>query len=257
MATASSTQPAKLFARQLLRTNTHPRPNPSLFFLPGLNTRPFYETQHKDSFKEQRIQNQSIEVGQSEDKAHSNPEQFRFGFVKDFENNFSVVRDEYLALKKAYGDQDDYTKVQNEHTLNNGGWSWMSLVSKGKLINRDKFKHYCPITLQLFEESIPSSGHNLMTGTPFSYTFFSTMSPGTKIAPHYGATNLKLRCHFPLIVPPEAFLSVAGDARPWTEGKMTIFDDSYEHEACNLSEASERVLLLFDIWHPQIDSQEI
>ena len=96
-----------------------------------------------------------------------------------------------------------------------------------------------------------------MTGTPFSYTFFSTMKPKTSISAHFGATNLKLRCHFPLFVPDEAFLRVAGDPRPWNEGKMIVFDDSYEHEAANLSDTEERVILLIDIWHPELQDGEI
>ena len=78
------------------------------------------------------------------------------------------------------------------------------------------------------------------------------MSPKASIAPHYGACNLKLRCHFPLFVPEEAFIKVAGESRPWEEGKMLIFDDSYEHEAANLSPDKERVILLIDIWHPDL-----
>ena len=96
-----------------------------------------------------------------------------------------------------------------------------------------------------------------MTGTPFSYTFFSTMKPKTSIAAHYGGTNLKLSCHFPLFVPEEAYLRVASDPRPWHEGKMIVFDDSYEHEAANLSDSEERVILLMDIWNPQIQKEEI
>eukprot|EP00347_Sterkiella_histriomuscorum_P020745 403336636 len=226
MATYTS-QPAKLFARQVLRTNVYSRPNPSLFFVPGLNTKPYYDN-------------------------HS-----QFGFVKDFEQNYETIKKEYLALKESYGDQDDYKKIQNEHTLNKGGWSWMNYVSKGQKVNQEQFKKHCPVTTDLLENSIRQSGHRLMTHTPFSYSFFSTMKPGTQISPHYGATNIKLRCHFPIIIPDEAFLSVAGDPRPWKEGKMTIFDDSYEHEAANLSKTSERVLLLIDIWHPELHDEEV
>ena len=50
---------------------------------------------------------------------------------------------------------------------------------------------------------------------------------------------------------------MAGDARPWEEGKMVIFDDSYEHEAANLSKEMERVILLIDIWHPELVPTEI
>ena len=91
-----------------------------------------------------------------------------------------------------------------------------------------------------------------MVGTPFSYSFFSTMSPKTHIKPHFGACNLKLRCHFPLIVPDSSFLRVADDYRTWKEGEMLIFDDSYEHEAANMHTEDERVILLMDIWHPDL-----
>ena len=51
----------------------------------------------------------------------------------------------------------------------------------------------CPTTAGVLRE-IP----NLMTGIPFAYSFFSTLAPGSTIAPHFGASNLKLRCHLPL-----------------------------------------------------------
>ena len=130
----------------------------------------------------------------------------------------------------------------------------MNYVERGNRVNHELFKEKCPTITDLLESKIGSS---LMTGTPFSYTFFSTMSPQASIAPHYGACNLKLRCHFPLFVPEEAFLRVAGEPRPWEEGKMVIFDDSYEHEAANLSTDKERVILLIDIWHPELTLGEI
>ena len=38
---------------------------------------------------------------------------------------------------------------------------------------------------------------------------------------------------------------------------MVVFDDSYEHEAANLSKEKERVILLIDIWHPDLVLGEI
>ena len=158
-------------------------------------------------------------------------------------------------MRGAYGEQrDDYTKKDDEHTLNKGTWKWMNYIEKGTRCNELLFKKHCPTTVQLLEQSI---GSQLMSGTPFSYTFYSTMSPMASIDPHYGACNLKLRCHFPLFVPEEAFLKVADDARPWKEGEMMIFDDSYIHEAANLSQDKERVILLIDIWHPDLAPTEI
>ena len=184
-----------------MRTNVHHRPFPTLLLFPGITQKPYH-----------------------------NPDDFEF--VKDFQANTDVIKKEYQALRKAYGEKDDYIKHDGEHTLNNGEWHWMNYVTKG-IKQSGFFKKYCPLTTQILEESV---GKHLMTGTPFSYTFFSTMKPKTSIAAHYGATNLKLRCHFPLFVPEESYLRVAGDPRPWQVGKMIIFDDSYEHEAANLSE---------------------
>lgn len=67
----------------------HHRPYPTLLVFPGLNTRPYH-----------------------------NPKDF--SFVKDFEANIESVKKEYLALKKVYGDKDDYEKFDGEHTLNDG-----------------------------------------------------------------------------------------------------------------------------------------
>ena len=38
----------------------------------------------------------------------------------------------------------------------------------------------------------------------------------------------------------------------WQAGKMLIFDDTYEHEAANRSKEEERVVLIVDIWHPDL-----
>jgi hypothetical protein len=35
-----------------------------------------------------------------------------------------------------------------------------------------------------------------------------------------------------------------------------IFDDTYEHESCNLSDIHDLAILVFDIWHPEITAQE-
>ena len=67
---------------------------------PGLNTMPYHDTK-------------------------------KFNFVKDFESNVESVKKEYLELKKAYGEKDDYEKYDGEHTLNNGQWHWMNYVTKG------------------------------------------------------------------------------------------------------------------------------
>jgi len=85
---------------------------------------------------------------------------------------------------------------------------------------------------------------------------FSKLRAKTKIPPHNGMVNTRLICHLPLIVPANCgALRVGNEARPWVEGELLIFDDSMLHEAWNDSD-SERVVLLFDIWRPELSEEE-
>ena len=85
---------------------------------------------------------------------------------------------------------------------------------------------------------------------------FSKLAPGADIAPHHGVINTRLICHLPLIVPQDCgSLRVGNYAREWREGEALIFDDSIEHEAWNDSPLP-RVVLLFDLWRPELDEEE-
>ena len=84
---------------------------------------------------------------------------------------------------------------------------------------------------------------------------FSLLRPGARIPPHSGLVNTRLICHLPLIVPPHCALRVGNDVRVPVEGKAWLFDDTVEHEAWNQSE-KPRVILLFEIWRPELTEQE-
>jgi aspartate beta-hydroxylase len=85
---------------------------------------------------------------------------------------------------------------------------------------------------------------------------FSLLAPNTAIPPHTGVINGRLTVHLPLIVPTDCGALKAGDeARGWDEGRCLIFDDSFVHEAWNHSDRL-RVVLIFDIWHPDLSAAE-
>jgi len=94
--------------------------------------------------------------------------------------------------------------------------------------------------------------------TNFGFAFFSETAPGTHIKPHTGGSNLRLRYHLPLDVPePEHNrMRVAQKTRCWEEGKVLVFDDSFEHEVWNDGRRS-RALLIVDLWHPALDEKDI
>lgn len=84
---------------------------------------------------------------------------------------------------------------------------------------------------------------------------FSLLKPGAHIFPHNGLLNTRLICHLPLIVPDGCRFRVGNETRRWEEGRLLIFDDSFEHEAWN-DAPSIRVILLFEIWRPEISAEE-
>lgn len=84
---------------------------------------------------------------------------------------------------------------------------------------------------------------------------WSLLKPGTHIQPHHGMLNTRLICHIPLVVNADCALRVGPEQRRWEIGKALVFDDSFEHEAWNRG-AETRVILLFEIWRPEIREDE-
>jgi aspartate beta-hydroxylase len=61
--------------------------------------------------------------------------------------------------------------------------------------------------------------------------------------------------HLPLIVPADCALKVGGELHVWQEGRVVVFDDTYEHEAWNRSDRI-RVVMIFDVWNPYLTPVE-
>jgi aspartate beta-hydroxylase len=84
---------------------------------------------------------------------------------------------------------------------------------------------------------------------------FSVFTPGTHLLPHRGVTNTRAVAHLPLMVPDDCALVVGGEVHRWQEGKIVVFDDTYEHEAWNRG-TKTRVVLIFDLWSPYLSEAE-
>ncbi|MGY0636350.1 MAG: aspartyl/asparaginyl beta-hydroxylase domain-containing protein [Paraglaciecola chathamensis] len=139
--------------------------------------------------------------------------------------------------------------VQHLDIVDNLNWSAAYFWHYGTL--DDAIAQQCPITKRALDE-VPLP---FISGqTPIA--LFSKLKAGIKIPPHHGLLNTRLICHLPIIVPENCgALRVGNQTRTWHEGKALIFDDSVEHEAWNNSN-EERVVLLFDIWRPELTEDE-
>lgn len=218
----------------LLRTSLH-RPAPSMVFLPGLRSLPFWT--QLDSENNTRVAYQDPELQHA---------------VQYLEDNWSMICDEYNSFEQL--PPSDYNYKETEHKLHTGQWDWHSFMLKGKVQHEfcQQFPQTATILQKLRHEGL------LFAGTPFGYSFFSTLSPKSSIAAHSGPMNFRLRVHLPLHVPSastECGIRVGPTTRSWCEGKALVLDDSYEHEVWNESD-SKRVILLVDLWHPDVTMQE-
>jgi hypothetical protein len=246
----------------LLRTPVA-RPNPSLVFLPGLRSLPFW-TSEEDA------------DGKSKHVAYNDP---TVRYVVNFlESNADIIRDEYLEVAPALpSDYDD--AGHSKDTLHSGQWDWHSYMSKGTI--QGHFCSHFPKTSELLHEGLRKRTeenvdqrdndellypHLLFEGTPFGFCFFSTLSGKSKIQAHTAPMNFRLRLHLPLIVPtvknetdhdfqPACGIRVGPFVRKWKQGSVMVFDDAYNHEVWN-DTPDPRVILLVDIWHPDILASE-
>ncbi|MFS0736365.1 aspartyl/asparaginyl beta-hydroxylase domain-containing protein [Sphingomonas sp. 1P06PA] len=177
-----------------------------------------------------------------------------FAWAEALEAETDAIHHELAAVMA--DDRDFPAYVQGEgdrprsrHTLlDDPSWGAFHLLKGGLPVpgNADR----CPRTIAaLGQAPMPA----IRGRSPMA--LFSLLKPGTHIRPHHGLLNTRLICHLPLIVPPGCAMRVGAETREWQRGKLTIFDDSFEHEAWNHGR-STRVILLFEIWRPEISAEE-
>jgi len=196
---------------------------PSMFYFPGLAQRQFF------------------------DRAD-------FPWVETFEAATPAIRAELDAVLaedagfEPYVTGSDGRPRPNNPLFDDPSWSAFHLWKAGEIVEANARR--CPATIAaLAALPIPRiAGRSPMA-------LFSRLRPGTHIQPHHGLLNTRLICHLPLIVPADCALRVGSETRAWQEGRLTIFDDSIEHEAWNRSDTT-RTVLLFEIWRPDIAHDE-
>lgn len=195
---------------------------PSVFYLPGLPQRRFYEPAE-------------------------------FDWLPRLVAAAGAIRDELAAVLADGEGLKPYVATERDrphhdfHGLHDDpSWSAFYLIEDGELNRANAAR--CPDTMAALAGAplcdMPGRTPNV---------HFSLLRPGTRIPPHAGMLNTRLICHLPLLVPPACGLRVGGEVRHWRE--PLIFDDSIVHEAWNDS-GELRAILLFDIWRPELSAVE-
>lgn len=161
--------------------------------------------------------------------------------VKVLERNWLTIRDEALSVLDSNSGQ---FLPEDENLREKGDWGQFTLWQQGR-----KVASSCrsvPKTCALMER-FPET-----TGCKRGQIKFSVMQPGTHVWPHTGPTNCRLRMHLGLVIPSKGCrIRCTNQTREWKEGKVLIFDDSFEHEVWQEAE-SYRLIFIVDVWHPEL-----
>ncbi|KAF7649928.1 hypothetical protein LDENG_00133470 [Lucifuga dentata] len=165
--------------------------------------------------------------------------------VKTLERNWRTIRDEALNVMN----QNTGMFIPEEENLREKGeWGQNTLWQQGR-----KVGNACrsvPKTCALLER-YPEA-----TGCKRGQIKFSVMHPGTHVWPHTGPTNCRLRMHLGLVIPkPGCRIRCTNQTREWEEGKVLIFDDSFEHEVWQEAD-SYRLIFIVDVWHPELTASQ-
>ena len=165
--------------------------------------------------------------------------------------DFPIVADlERLApeiAREGKGFDADRFQDEAEDIGRTGRWGVLFLLEMGR--RHDENLARCPALRSVLER------HRTLT-TRAGLMYFSCLDPQTRVAPHRGPTNVRLRCHLGLEVPVGCGLRVGGVTRNWEEGRCLVFDDSFSHEVWNESDR-RRVVLVLDLWHPDLGEDEV
>lgn len=164
-----------------------------------------------------------------------------FPWTSKLDSAFATIKGELSALRN-----QQVFRPQHQKLATDGAWNVFYFYTYGHKVVENCRR--CPETTRIIE--------SIQGATSAGLVYFSAMAPGTHVEAHCGPINTRLRCHFGLAVPPDCVIRVGEEIWPWIEGKNIIFDDSFEHEVWNKGTVT-RLVLVIDIWHPELTSAEI
>ena len=179
-------------------------------------------------------------------KAWHDPQSFTA--CRKLEAEFTSIRAEAFALLQQDATHKHFCSY-NSKALTAGDWCDVGLYYNG--MRNDQNAKRAPRTSALLGGDDGGFRRDC-TSCSIGSAYFSLLRPHTRLAAHCGPTNARLRAHLGLVVPHgDCEIIVGGETRKWVEGKVVIFDDSFEHEVHNDTDEA-RLVLIVDLWHPML-----
>lgn len=165
-----------------------------------------------------------------------------YPFLFHVEKNWKIIRQE---MDEHMRDRPQDWTQESENLHEGGDWTELRLISVATNGPTKFSKHY-PKTMEVL---------NIAKEITLTAVKFSSILPGTHIKPHTGPSNERLRVHLGLRYSGGGKIRIGSKWKEWKEGKVLVFDDSFEHEVIH-NGPEPRTVLIIDFWHPELPENE-
>jgi ornithine lipid ester-linked acyl 2-hydroxylase len=163
-----------------------------------------------------------------------------FPWTSQLESSWPTIRRELDVILRRRDELPSFHEISRDQTrISDDRWKTYFLYAYGFKAEGNCVR--CPETTRIVE-AIPG----------MKTAFFSILGAGKHIPAHRGPYKGVVRCHLGLLVPEpreRCRIRVGDEYASWNEGKVLVFDDTYEHEVWNDTEGV-RVVLFLDVVRP-------
>lgn len=176
----------------------------------------------------------------------------------DFVHKLTLLQQNYQMLAEECEQAFKFGHLwrRNEEPQYDSNWFTYSLINQGAW--QEEQCRECPRLTSLLHEL--DSGI-LLTDCLFGNVFISMLPANSAIAEHHGLTNARLRVHFGIEIPTEmaekCWMRVGNEKFHWSQGGAVVIDDSLPHSVSSRGCPQDRVVLVLDFWHSQLQRKEM
>ena len=159
----------------------------------------------------------------------------------ELEKNFPAIKAEYNEIIKRYKDFAPFQTISPHQTYISNDDKWRLFFLRGAGI---WFKRNCAL-MPLTSSIIKKHSSSIVSA------YISVLGPRKSLNPHAGPYSGVLRLHLAIDIPDpiRCWINVGGERGFWREGKLLMFDDTYEHTAHNDTDDLRSVLFM-DVLRP-------
>lgn len=164
-----------------------------------------------------------------------------FPWTRQVEAHTAAIQQELDGLLPQIQQLPNFQDISPDQAMLTTDAGWKTFFFAGYGVESRKNRERCPRTAEALD---------LIPGMTTAY--FSILAPGKVLPIHRGPYNGVLRYHLGLRIPARdetCAIEVDGKQRNWTEGGSLVFDDTYQHEAWNLT-PYWRIVLFVDFLRP-------